>query len=89
MREYDRNLAVDGASRELGLTVSRVKAQFEELQPGNIKPPKKPSNDVPPRAGQSPSKKDNREKEGVPKFSRIPTNTDSRIIKPLWEEEEF
>tara|TARA_B100000575_G_scaffold72960_2_gene56728 strand:+ start:7671 stop:7907 length:237 start_codon:yes stop_codon:yes gene_type:complete len=41
MREYDRNLAVDGASRELGLTVSRVKAQFEELRSGNIKPPKK------------------------------------------------
>ena len=43
MSEYERTLAIDRASRELGLTSIEIVSQLEEFQNGQVKPSNQPN----------------------------------------------
>ena len=38
MSDYERDLAIDRASRELGLSIKEITSQLKEFQSGQIKP---------------------------------------------------
>ena len=43
MSDYERTLAIDRASRELGLSNSEILSQLEEFQNGQVKPSNSPT----------------------------------------------
>ena len=68
MSDYERTLAIDRASRELGLSKSEILSQLDEFQNGQVKP----TNSPPPNHSQ-PTRESNFsrqevEKEGSPRF---------------------
>ena len=67
MSEYDRTLAIDKISRELGITENEILSQLEEFRSGGIKPSNqaKPANSPPDRESKFTTKE---EGEGSPKY---------------------
>ena len=67
MSEYDRTLAIDKISRELGITENEILSQIEEFQSGGIKPSNqaKTANYLPDRESKFTTKE---EGEGSPKY---------------------
>ena len=67
MSEYDRTLAIDKISRELGITENEILSQLEEFQSGGIKPSNqaKTANYLPDRESKFTTKE---EGEGSPKY---------------------
>ena len=67
MSEYDRTLAIDKISRELGITENEILSQIEEFQSGGIKPSNqaKTANSLPDRESKFTTKE---EGEGSPKY---------------------
>ena len=68
MSDYERDLAIDRASRELGLSIKEITSQLKEFQSGQVKP----SNSHLPRGPMSPResnfKSEVSQKEGAPTF---------------------
>ncbi len=67
MSEYDRTLAIDKISRELGITENEILSQLEEFQSGGIKPSNqaKTAHSLPDRKSKFTTKE---EGEGSPKY---------------------
>ena len=67
MSEYDRTLAIDKISRELGITENEILSQIEEFRSGGIKPSNqaKTANYLPDRESKFTTKE---EGEGSPKY---------------------
>ena len=68
MSDYERDLAIDRASRELGLSINEITSQLKEFQSGQIKPSNShlPKDPMPPR--ESNIKSEVSQKEGAPRF---------------------
>lgn len=68
MSDYERDLAIDRASRELGLSTKEITSQLEEFQSGQVKPSNShlPKGPMPPR--ESNFKSEVSQKEGAPRF---------------------
>ena len=68
MSDYERDLAIDRASRELGLSINEITSQLKEFQSGPIKPSNShlPKDPMPPR--ESNFKSEVSQKEGAPRF---------------------
>ncbi|MAE97650.1 MAG: hypothetical protein VYA94_00315 [Candidatus Thermoplasmatota archaeon] len=67
MSEYERTLAIDKISRELGITENEIISQLEEFQSGAVKPSNqaKPANSPPDRESKFTAMQ---EGEGSPKY---------------------
>ena len=66
MSDYERTLAIDRASRELGLSNSEILSQLEEFQNGQVKPTNSPIPTQPTRESNFSGQEV--EKEGSPRF---------------------
>lgn len=63
MSDYERDLAIDRTSRELGLTVKEVNSQLKEFQNGNLKP-----SNTSPQTRSDRFKGEIGQKDGAPRF---------------------
>ena len=66
MSDYERTLAIDRASRELGLSKSEILSQLEEFQNGQVKPTNSQTPTQPTRESNFSGQEV--EKEGSPRF---------------------
>jgi|TARA_B100001540_G_scaffold220541_1_gene194948 hypothetical protein len=66
MSDYERTLAIDRASRELGLSKSEILSQLDEFQNGQVKPTNSPTPTKPTRESNFSGQEV--EKEGSPRF---------------------
>ena len=69
LSDYERNLAVDKAARDLGMTVDQIEAEIESFQSGGFNQAQ-PTSVAPTAAPQRKSKfkRPNKDKEGGPDF---------------------
>ena len=68
MSDYERDLAIDRTSRELGMTTREIISQLEEFQNGRVKPSNNSTKPIsmPPKEGNFTSGND--QKEGAPRL---------------------
>lgn len=68
MSDYERTLAIDRASRELGLSKSEILSQLDEFQNGQMKPTNSPTHTHSQTTRESNFSRQEEEKEGSPRF---------------------
>lgn len=68
MSDYERTLAIDRASRELGLSKSEILLQLDEFQKGQVKPTNSPTPTRSQPTRESIFSRQEAEKEGSPRF---------------------
>ena len=68
MSDYERTLAIDRASRELGLSKSEILSQLDEFQNGQMKPTNSPTPTHSQTTRESNFSRQEAEKEGSPRF---------------------
>ena len=68
MSDYERTLAIDRASRELGLSKSEILSQLDEFQNGQMKPTNSPTATHSQPTSESNFSQQEAEKEGSPRF---------------------
>tara|TARA_B100000965_G_scaffold350134_1_gene323852 strand:- start:48219 stop:48647 length:429 start_codon:yes stop_codon:yes gene_type:complete len=68
MSDYERTLAIDRASRELGLSKSEIISQLDEFQNGQVKPTNSPTTTHSQPTRESNFSRQEVEKEGSPRF---------------------
>ena len=68
MSDYERTLAIDRASRELGLSKSEVLSQLDEFQNGQVKPTNFPTTTYSQPTRESNFSRQEAEEEGSPRF---------------------
>ena len=68
MSDYERDLAIDRSSRELGLTIKEITSQLEEFQGGQVKPSNNTPSEPQVPSRESNVKSGNDQKEGSPRF---------------------
>ena len=84
MSEYDRTLAIDKISRELGITENEILSQLEEFRSGAVKPSNQAKTANSLRIGKVSSLLRRRER-ALQSISRIPTNIDFHMILAIQE----
>tara|TARA_Y100000768_G_scaffold259898_1_gene197837 strand:+ start:5853 stop:6281 length:429 start_codon:yes stop_codon:yes gene_type:complete len=68
MSDYERTLAIDRASRELGMPKSEILSQLDEFQNGQVKPTNSPTPTHSQSTRETNFSRQEVEKEGSPKF---------------------
>tara|TARA_Y100000748_G_scaffold94745_1_gene79105 strand:- start:78 stop:506 length:429 start_codon:yes stop_codon:yes gene_type:complete len=68
MSDYERDLAIDRASRELGLSIKEITSQLKEFQSGQVKPSNSHSSNGPIPSREGNFKSEASQKEGAPRF---------------------
>ena len=68
MSDYERDLAIDRASRELGLSIKEITSQLKEFQSGQVKPSNSHSSNGPMPSREGNFKSEASQKEGAPRF---------------------
>ena len=68
MSDYERTLAIDRASRELGMPKSEILSQLDEFQNGQVKPTNSPTPTHSQSTRETNFSRQEVEKEGSPRF---------------------